>query len=636
VPTFRSVSLSARPLATHLVTPAPQRYCEVNSGVSRPNNISRFTGRLLVAIFAFAALAQSQSLAPDEVRVTSHPYPPQHLAALRVNTELVEIEAVPRDSRGRSLPNLKQEYFEVYDDGKLRPIKAFTVAVAKISSTAPPVTAVAPDKTSQEPAQGATSVAPPPRSIALFFDDIHTNTGDLGRAKIAARRFLSHGLAPTDRLAIFTSSGTVFVDYTSDAAKILAALNVLQAHIRVPENGIAPCPRITPYQAYLIINNSDSNALQAAIQESSNCNGSSDDSANRFNNDLQTAAGGSIGGAEMAATSAIRAQAEQTWAMTRQATQVSLDAIENSLDSLARQPGSRMLLLVSSGFLAGTMSAEQDALIAQAVRSGTVINALDAKGLYSEVPGPPPGETSNGFSQKSMQALIFGSVSMGFKLSDLDAPIVNFTQSTGGLFFHNNNDLDLGFQEIGMLPEFTYLLAIEPARDGKYHHLHLKIRVPGTDLVQARPGYFAPARESVAQSLPVDKMDAEVHGSNEKNDVPTTITEKLATTGSGAPQLTIQTRVDIHKLPFDQQKDRRIQKLTFIAALFDARDNFVTGKQADMQLALKPESFDRLSRTGISGVMQLEASPGAYRLRIVVQEALHGNITATTKDLQIP
>jgi hypothetical protein len=54
-----------------------------------------------------------------------------------------------------------------------------------------------------------------------------------------------------------------------------------------------------------------------------------------------------------------------------------------------------------------------------------------------------------------------------------------------------------------------------------------------------------------------------------------------------------------------------------------------------MELALKPESFDRFSKTGINGVMQLEASSGTYRLRVAVQEA-HGAVSATTKNLQIP
>src|SRR5208282_1324988 len=138
------------------------------------------------------------------------------------------------------------------------------------------------------------------------------------------------------------------------------------------------------------------------------------------------------------------------------------------------------------------------------------------------------------------------------------------------------------------------------------------------------------------QSSPVDKMDVLMSGTNEENELPATLSEKLGTAKTGGPQLTILSHVDIQKLAFEQQKDRHVQKLTFIAALFDPQGKFVTGKQADMELALKPESFDRFSKTVINGVMQLETPPGTYRLRVVVLEAFHGTLTAATKTLQIP
>jgi hypothetical protein len=48
-----------------------------------------------------------------------------------------------------------------------------------------------------------------------------------------------------------------------------------------------------------------------------------------------------------------------------------------------------------------------------------------------------------------------------------------------------------------------------------------------------------------------------------------------------------------------------------------------------------PASFDRFSKTGISGAMSLEALIGTYRLRTVVQEAVHGDIAASSKEIQI-
>lgn len=85
----------------------------------------------------------------------------------------------------------------------------------------------------------------------------------------------------------------------------------------------------------------------------------------------------------------VESQGRQTWDQTRLASQATLDAIKSSLDQLARRPGKRMLLLASAGFLSGTLEEQQDAIINLAVRGRVVINALDAKGLYAEAPGPP-------------------------------------------------------------------------------------------------------------------------------------------------------------------------------------------------------------------------------------------------------
>jgi hypothetical protein len=299
--------------------------------------------------------------------------------------------------------------------------------------------------------------------------------------------------------------------------------------------------------------------------------------------------------------------------------------------------GTRMLLLASSGFLSGSLDQEQDSIVNEAVRAGVVVNSLDAKGLYAEAPNGPINE-SDELSEIPVSSTVFQIQSLGDRLDSVDSALARLAESTGGLLFRNNNDLDLGFRQLGMVPSCTYLLGFTPAEDGKYHKVKVELKSQGHRLIQVRPGYFAPTKAASEQHSATehDPIDAEMRGSTEKAGLAASINVKLGKAASGSPQLTIQTRIDVQKLPFDQKKDRRLQKLTFTAALFDPQGNFVTGKQAEMDLALKPESFDRFSTTGLSGLMQFEIPPGTYRLRMVVQEAVHGRLTATSKDLRVP
>jgi hypothetical protein len=234
-----------------------------------------------------------------------------------------------------------------------------------------------------------------------------------------------------------------------------------------------------------------------------------------------------------------------------------------------------------------------------------------------------------------MEALIFGSSSMGSKLNDLDAPIANFTQSTGGLFFRNNNDLDLGFREVGMVPEVTYQLAIEPAGDGKYHHLRVKVRGGNHEFVQARPGYFAPGNQTAQASSLQQELDKVMAASDSVSEVPATVSANQAPLPNGSQALWVVVHLDVGRLKFDSHSGRHSQELLFVCALLDDQGQIVTGKESRMNLTLKDASFARLSKSGITAKNFLQAQPGRYRLREVVQEGLQGKLFASTTPIEI-
>ncbi len=76
--------------------------------------------------------------------------------------------------------------------------------------------------------------------------------------------------------------------------------------------------------------------------------------------------------------------------------------------------------------------------------------------------------------------------------------------STGGFYFHNNNDLDAGFRTTAAEPEVSYLLAFVPSNlknDGKFHQISVKLTTKEKYTVQARRGFFAPKRGETPEQL---------------------------------------------------------------------------------------------------------------------------------------
>jgi hypothetical protein len=93
--------------------------------------------------------------------------------------------------------------------------------------------------------------------------------------------------------------------------------------------------------------------------------------------------------------------------------------------------------------------------------------------------------------------------------------------------------------------------------------------------------------------------------------------------------------VDLKNLPVVQQQDRTIGDMVFAAALFDAKGAFVEGKEAQMSLALKANTLEQLSKTGIDASMVLPVSSGAYRLRLVMRENIKGELIAQTDSVAV-
>ena len=194
---------------------------------------------------------------------------------------------------------------------------------------------------------------------------------------------------------------------------------------------------------------------------------------------------------------------------------------------MATLPGRRVLVMASSGFLSGTLESAREDIINRALHGDVVINSLDAKGLYTQDTGMPVG----GMPVRSMIARQSQRTRPQWARNDTMAILA---ASTGGLFFQNNNDLDLGLRELGLLPEYSYSLAFAPpgAPDGKYHTLKVRLKQSRGYEVQARPGYFAAVNP--ANPPPTERrIDQEMLSAGTLDEVPLTFSTEPATTPPG-------------------------------------------------------------------------------------------------------
>jgi VWFA-related protein len=410
----------------------------------------------LLALACFSScsvLAQTSQASPDN----SNP-------VIKSSVHEVLVPVAVRDNRGEAIGDLKQEDFQVFDNGKAQAITGFTmVERAAANSTSPESSRVAaqPSPTQQ-------------RFIALVFDNLNSTTGDLAMAQDAALKVMGSPLPGSDMVAVLSTSGTNS-GLTHDREKIAQAIRDLKVNDRfVPRN--AGCPTLDYHQADLIVNKGDGMALGAAVEEVLKC--------------TQT---GLPSNQATTAPVFVERTAEHVLAMGSQNTLTNLLFLRTVLSKMGRLPGQRILILVSSGGAASELETAlaESQVMDLAAQGNVVINVIDAGGLsVANVGGLIPNAGLLSVARGTGQN---GNAFKGYN-EDI---LADLAEGTGGIYFHNSNDLEGGLRKLVSGPRFLYLLSFSIANvkpDGAYHRLKVKINRDGLTL-EARHDYVAPKEE---------------------------------------------------------------------------------------------------------------------------------------------
>jgi VWFA-related protein len=577
------------------------------------------TGKwLCLALCVTVALSAQQKLDPDEFQAHTGPYvPPPPPNTLRSEVKLVEVPVVVRDGKHKAIAGLKQSDFQVFDQGKEQTITTFSVE--SLPASAAPVAAETPDAKPNQPAVAAP--APPaetqhPRFIALCLDNLSTPFADLRHTKTAAEKFVRTGLASGDRVAVFTTASTEqTVTFTDEVSKLVESIEKVTPQPRFSDRDGPQCPRITAYQAYLIHNHMDNDTLEGVVQEDMACKHIKHDEALQEANSL----------------------ANMIWEHSLSNSRNALYSIEGIVNALGKLPGRRMLLLASSGFLSGNLEYVLEDMTTKALHAEVVINALDSKGLYALTPGRPIDEPPvRGRSQKTQ---IAEASIQSRQESAKDDGMAILALGTGGALYHNSNDLDKGFHELGTIPDVVYVLGFSPSDatpDGRFHVLKVKLAPGNHYSLQSRLGYTAPTKTPPPEQRQPSKLDTEALASDTLAEVPVMFGSKPGNSENGNPALTAVLHLDLNRLKFDTSTDRHALKLKFVIAMLNATGAYVAGTQGEIELALKQASFDALvGQGGMNVLLPVHAPPGTYTLRGVVQESLDGKMSASSMPVEM-
>jgi VWFA-related protein len=173
-------------------------------------------------LFTTTAQETPRSAAPAEAV--------QPQITIRSQSNLVLVRVVVRDAQGEPVKNLKLGDFQVLDDKKPQRISYFSFEDASANAVDPKT-----ERGENGAARAQDETVMPQRFAALFFDDFHLEFADLAQIREAAKRYLAKNLDAGARVAVFSASGNVHTDFTSDRTKLDQALSQLRVEPRFQE-----------------------------------------------------------------------------------------------------------------------------------------------------------------------------------------------------------------------------------------------------------------------------------------------------------------------------------------------------------------------------------------------------------------
>jgi VWFA-related protein len=568
-------------------------------------------------------VAVSALLGPAVVGARAHPPAPDEIPEFAAGTELVRIDVVVTDGKGRPVSTLDREDFVVLEDDQPQEIVHF-----EAYSRGEPL--LAPVEAERRSSSGEEIEGYRRRHVVFAIDDLHIEPGNLSLAKKAMLSFVEEQLGPEDRVALVPTSGSLgqFQGFTNDPWVLQRAISrVTPQPIRT--SWIGP-PQISDYQAELI-ELGDPLALEMAVQE--------------------ILWGQPPGADPEAAARQAMTRARGIRAESSHFVRSTLETLDSVMRGLAELPGRKVIVLVSDGFLIGLGARNSQAFDVRRItdsgtRAGVVVYGLDTRGLVAPTPGGnsrpgAPAAVASGLrermAQQSTEAVRDGMTALA--------------RDTGGFLVQGTNDIGGGLDRILQDTQTYYLVSYQPTnteRDGRFRKI--EIRLPGRrDLqIRTRRGYFAADDRKARRPAPApDPGEAGRRAAGElrealaslypRNEIPTHLAVGFVSMGTAGPQAVVNGHVDLAAVKFQEIEDRHVATVVVAGVVYDeAGQPFANLEPQRAGLSLVSADFEQARRVGLRYQRTLALAPGSYEVRLAVRQEDTGLLGSASRWIDIP
>ena len=507
------------------------------------------------------------------------------------NTEIVLVNVTVRDKSGNFVRDLKPEDFTVLEDNKPQKVNSFDIEntdavatqdVAQVKVLGQSV-AAANAAAAQPAAAAAASVFKDRRLVILFFDLSSMEPDEIDRSATAAQNYVDKQMASADLVAIVSlaDSLTVNQDFTTDKASLK---KVLQSFNSGSGQG---------FEA------GDTGTTEGTAETGGSFT-ADDTEFNIFNTDRR------------------------------------LEALRTVARQLAHIDQKKALIYFSSGMTRTGVENQSElrSAVNAAVRSNLSIYTMDIRGLQALPPGGEAQSASlRGTSAYSGQSTL-NQFDSNFASQET---LVTLAGDTGGRAYLDSNDFGKVFKGVQDDTSSYYMLgyhSTNPARDGKYRHIAVKLNRPGVK-IEYRRGYYAPADFKHANTEDREQqLDEQLASDLPSTDLHVYLSAAYFRIAEDKFAVPVSLVVPGSEIPFAQKSDRDKATLDVIGVVRDDKQHPVGEVRDTVKLAVGAAA--QVRRKNVQYNTGLILPSGSYHLKFVLRENETGRMGTFETDLNIP
>jgi VWFA-related protein len=524
---------------------------------------------------------------------------------VRINVNLVQVDAVVTDRDGRQVTNLRPEDFEIYEDERPQRITHFAYVSADPTgpaSSSSNATAAAPtDRLAPPTVLKPLRPSEVRRTIALVFDDLNTSFESVPPLRAALRKYVEEQVRPGDLVAVIRTGGDAgaLQQFTTDRRQLLAAIERvrwnpcssrgIQITTPVPDPRVRLAPAVTGLCG-------GSRPVQGALGV------------------LKFILGGMR---ELSGRKSLVVFSD------------SLPVDEKESDDVATSPASPD----------GTSYAYLYQRVAEAaIRASVVIYGVDTRGLPTLVPSAL--DYTSGMDGRSINTL----------LSSRERAMVTgregqslLASQTGGFVVYNTNDIDLGLCRVAEDLKGYYLIGYRPAAqtfDRRFHKFGVRLKGHPDLTVRTRRGFYGVSEEELrppARSRE-DRLRLALMSPFGAGDVGVRLTALFNNAPASGSFVRALLHVDADNLTFADAPDGWHKLVIEVGGMvFGDNGQVIVDQRRTHTLTLRGKSYERARASGLDFALDLPLKKaGAYQVRVAVRDAASSRVGAAGQFVEVP